>query len=289
MFSTPAPRSIVLRVQNQELACQITQANSGRPVVLLVHGSLADYRYWDRHLEFFAQRYTVVTFSRRYSFPNQNAELVKDYSAQTDAEDLFGLLTELGLGPVHIVAHSYGAFAGLVLAGSHPELVRSMVLSEPPVLSRLLDTSAGRLAYTEHAVGLWERIKAGFLQGRLDHVLRLTTDYFSGPGQFDRMPEPVRQVMRGNIREWEALAFSNDPFPRLPAGVGKFPGPCLFLVGERTQMLFRMVVEGLAKTMPNAELRVVPDAGHEMWESQPAFCRKAALRFLKQVSAVSGT
>ncbi len=274
--------SRVVRHQNQELDCQITGADSGRPPVLLVHGSLADYRYWDRHLEFFTRRYTVVTFSRRYSYPNQNHELACDYSARSDAEDLYGVLTELALGPVHLVGHSYGAFAALVLAGSHPDLMRSMVLSEPPALGSLLDTTAGRLAYNEHVIRLWERIKAAFVAGKQEEVLRLTTDYFSGAGQFDRMPEPVRQVMRGNIREWEALAFSSDPFPRLPEGIRALRIPVLFLVGARSQPLFRMVVDELVQAMPHSEVLVIPDAGHEMWESQPASCRKAALGFLRR-------
>lgn len=282
MSSSPASKSMVVRHLNQDLTCQITGAESGLPPVLMIHGSLADYRYWDRHLEFFAHRYTVLTYSRRYSYPNRNLELAPDYSAQSDAEDLRGLLTELSLGPVHVVAHSYGAFAALFLAGSHPELLRSMVLSEPPALGCLLDSDPGRLAYSRHVTGLWEGIKAAFAAGGQDEVLRLTTDYFSGAGQFDRMPEPVRQVMRGNIREWEALAFSSDPFPRTPEGIRDLRIPCLFLVGSRSQPLFRMVVDQLAQVLPNSRIQVIPDAGHEMWESQPASCRKAALGFFRE-------
>jgi len=282
MFSTPPTRCRVVRHRDQELTCQITGADSGRPPVILVHGSLADYRYWDRHLEFFAQRYTVVTFSRRYSYPNENRELAWDYSARSDAEDLRGVLTELALGPAHLIGHSYGGFAALVLAGSHPELLRSMVLSEPPALGSLLDTAAGRLAYNEHLIGLWEGIKAAFTAGRPADVLRMTIDYFSGDGQFDRMPEPVRQVMRGNIREWEALAFSSDPFPRLPESIRELRIPTLFLVGERTRPMFKKVVEELAEAVPNSQVHAIPDAGHEMWESQPALCRRAALGFLRR-------
>src|SRR5262249_49938304 len=101
----------------------------GEPVVF-VHGGLDDYRIWGDQLARFAQHYRVINYSRRYSFPNQNNPMVSIYSAATDADDLAALIDQLELGPVHIVAHSYGAYASLFVAVQHPELVQSMILAE---------------------------------------------------------------------------------------------------------------------------------------------------------------
>ena len=66
-----------------------------------------------------------------------------DYSAIVDADDLAALIRKLKLAPAHIVGVSYGAYVALFLAARHPELVRSLVLSEPPVL-RWLPELGGR-------------------------------------------------------------------------------------------------------------------------------------------------
>jgi len=47
------------------------------------------------------------------------------------------IIKRLNLGPAHIIGHSYGAFIALYLAFEHPDLVKTLVLGEPPVLSLL--------------------------------------------------------------------------------------------------------------------------------------------------------
>ncbi|MBV9668514.1 MAG: alpha/beta fold hydrolase, partial [Nitrososphaeraceae archaeon] len=37
------------------------------------------------------------------------------------------------LAPAHIIGHSYGAFTALYVAYQHPEIVRTLVLGEPPI------------------------------------------------------------------------------------------------------------------------------------------------------------
>src|SRR2546430_1114455 len=51
-----------------------------------------------------------------------------------DIQDLASLIDKLDLGPVHLVGHSWGAFVCLWLSIRRPELVRSLVLAEPPFL-----------------------------------------------------------------------------------------------------------------------------------------------------------
>jgi pimeloyl-ACP methyl ester carboxylesterase len=59
------------------------------------------------------------------------------YSAVVDAQDLAAFLHALHLGKVVVIGHSYGALTALFLAVKHPELVRALVLAEPPAISLL--------------------------------------------------------------------------------------------------------------------------------------------------------
>ena len=111
------------------------EEGSGPPLIL-IHGSLSDYSYWDDQVAPFAARYTVIAYSRRYDFPNRNPPR-PGYSAITDAEDLADLIKALHPGKVYIVGHSYGALTTLFLTAHHPELVSAAVLAEPPAVSLL--------------------------------------------------------------------------------------------------------------------------------------------------------
>ena len=51
-----------------------------------------------------------------------------EYDASAEAEDIFGLLTSLGLGRVEVFAWSQGGLAAVALAARHPECVSRLVL-----------------------------------------------------------------------------------------------------------------------------------------------------------------
>src|SRR5512142_1578335 len=85
------------------------EQGTGEPIVL-VHGSLGDYRTWRPQLEPFAQQYRVIAYSRRYQYPNSWPGDGHNYSPALHAEDLAGLVQTLGLGRVHLVGSSFGAY-----------------------------------------------------------------------------------------------------------------------------------------------------------------------------------
>src|SRR5260370_39339666 len=107
----------------------------GTPVVF-VHGSLSDGGYWADQIGPFAEHYRAIAYSRRYNYPNANPERA-GYSAVVDAEDLAAFIRVLHLGKVVVVGHSYGALTALFLAAGHREMVRALVLAEPPAVSLL--------------------------------------------------------------------------------------------------------------------------------------------------------
>src|SRR5678815_5312767 len=88
----------------------------GEPVVF-VHGSLDDYRAWQKQMDTFAKNHRIIAYSRRYAYPgNQVWNDSADYSVRIHANDLTTLIQSLKLGPVHLVGHSYGAYATLLTA-----------------------------------------------------------------------------------------------------------------------------------------------------------------------------
>lgn len=148
-----------VRVNGAEL--NYLDQGKGVPVVF-VHGGLEDYRAWLPQMEPFSRSYRTIAYSRRHNYPNSAVTVESDYSAIVDADDLAALLVKLKLPPAHVVKVSYGAYTSLFLALRHPSLVRSLVLSEAPVLRWLPQLKGGQVLFTDLMTKLWQPRRAPF-------------------------------------------------------------------------------------------------------------------------------
>jgi pimeloyl-ACP methyl ester carboxylesterase len=267
---------------------QLKYVDQGKGVpVIFVHGALDDYRAWQPQMEAFSQRHRTISYSRRYNYPNPRLDLGTAYSANVDADDLAALITKLKLAPAHIVAVSHGACVALFLALKHPELVRSLVLSEPPLLAWLPTIEGGKTLFTDFMSKVWEPAIRDFPQGDEAGVKAAVDGFgeigYSGSEEkmtFATLPPEVRTQLLENAREWRALTMSKDAFPDFPAAAAKrITAPTLLLSGQRSLALHGLIDSQLASLLPHVERIILPDATHEMWNERPAECREAALAF----------
>jgi len=256
--------------------------------VIFVHGGLDDYRVWQPQMAEFSQHYRTVAYSRRYNYPNVKVTARSDYSAIVDADDLAALIRKLKLGPAHIVGVSYGAYVALLLATRHSELVRSLVLSEAPLLRWLPELAEGAPLFTEFMTKVWEPATRGFREGD-DAGVKAAVDGFgelgySGTNErmtFATLPPEVRSALLENAPEWRALTNSKNAFPDLPSSVvRRIEVPTLLLSGQRSLMLHRMIDSQLEKLLSHRKRIIVSNATHEMWNEYPKECQSAALVFL---------
>jgi len=255
------------------------ERGSGVPLVL-IHGGLGDYREWSAQIGPFSQHYRVVDYSRRYNYPNNNLE-TPDHSAIVEARDLAALLDALKLERVHLVGYSYGALTALFFATQHPERLRSLTLAEPPVLKWLPQIPGGQAELDKFMTTMWKPAGEAFRKEQPETALRITCDYFSGKGSYDKLPAEGRRILMSDIREWKALTTSQDPFPMLDRdAVRRLKVPTLLITGEKTLNLLRMIIEELRRVMPAAECVTIPGATHDMWLEEPEACGKATLSFL---------
>lgn len=260
---------------------------AGVPVIF-VPGGLEDYRSWQTQVEAFSQGHRAIAYSRRYNFPNTGAASESHYSASVDAEDLAGLIRRLKLAPAHVVGLSYGAYAALLLAVKHPELVRSLVLSEPPVLRWLPRLDGGQPLFLAFMNKVWKPAARGFRQGD-EAGLKATVDGFGELGYsgtdekmtYASLPPEARLALLQNAPEWRALTRSKDAFPSVPfSAVKRLRMPTLLLSGARTLQLAKVIDARLQALLPRGQRIIIPDATHDMWSEKPDQCRKAALEFI---------
>lgn len=253
----------------------------GEPLILL-HGGQGDYRSWGPQVEAFSQHYRVISYSRRYNYPNDNPLTASYRSAYSDADDLAAFIRHLKLERVHLVGTSAGALAALVLATEHPRMVRSMVLAEPPVHHWAKDDPKGEALYRRFMISIWEPAAAAFKAGDDQGAMRILVDGFAGAGRFDGLPPEARAVAMQNSRFFKAATSSADPFPAVSKGkVRRLGMPVLIVTGENTIQLHKFVNDELARLLPKAERVTIPQAGHGSARENPQAFNAAVTKFLE--------
>src|SRR6516164_3151164 len=102
------------------------RAGAGASLMLL-HGGLSDGRSWTPQLESLAQEYDVIAWDAPGC--GGSADPAADLRLADYADAVAALVRTLGVGPVHLAGHSFGAGLAIDVYGRHRQLVRSLVLS----------------------------------------------------------------------------------------------------------------------------------------------------------------
>jgi len=272
---------IAVRVNDVEL--HYVDYGHGTPVVL-IHGSLADYTYWELsgQISLLADEHRVIAYSRRYNYPNRNVRGA-DHSPMVEAGDLTAFLDRLAVGPVHLVGHSYGAYTALVYALEHPERVRSLVLAEPPIIAWLPDIAGGEGIHEGFMENIWAPLAQSFMEGGTAAGLEFTARWYFGV-PWEEVTAEWQVLFSRNVAEWHALAVSAHTFPKLPEQrVRALTVPTLLLSGGNNALGFNDLVDGhLERLLPNAERVVIPEASHEMFLDDRAASASAMLEFFQR-------
>lgn len=278
MEATAPPRT--LRINGADVACVEQGAGDG---FVFVHGAAGDYRSWLESSVPFAERFRTVLYSRRGHYPNA---WPADYAAcdpEIHAADLAALIESLDAGPVHLFGHSIGGVAALVLAFRRPDLVRTLILGEPPMFGWLGDTEEGRSVFARFSADALAPANAAFAQGDVEAGVRAFIDGVIGEGAFDEIPPPVRDAVMDNAAELRVQVATPPEtlFSSLSrADVARIQAPTLLLVGAFTPPIFRLVTDDLARSLPNAEVASIPDASHDLYN--PPVFHDAVARFVAQ-------
>lgn len=256
------------------------EQGTGVPVVF-VHGSLGDYRTFNFQFEPFSKHFRVISYSRRYHYPNKWKGDGKDYSVALHANDLASFIKELATEPVHLAATSYGAYVSLYMASKNPELVRSLVLGEPPILPWLEKVEGGKALKDEFLTNSFGPARDAFKAGKMEEGVGLFIDGVMGQGTFSRLNPRAKGSMLDNAEEMKAETTADDYFsPFTFEDASKIQSPVLLLSGERSPKLFHLIVDSLEKCLPQSKRVLVPDASHSMQTGNYQFYNKVVLDFL---------
>lgn len=269
-----------VRVNNADL--HYTESGQGQPMVM-VHGSLSDFRTWGFQRRFFSKRFRVIAYSRRYHYPNAMPAGESDYSVGLHANDLSAFIQALGPGPCHIIGSSYGAYASLIMAAQHPELTRTIVIGEPPMFPLLKSDREGAHLLPAFLKQVWEPSIRAFEAGNLEEGAKIFYEGITSAGAYDKLSSSARNGMLENALPLKAEAVSRVRFPEFTRqDAQRIQAPCLLLDSELSPRIFHRIADLLESMLPHAERTVIQKASHSMHTDNPKAYNEVVMDFLSR-------
>ncbi|KAF1003582.1 MAG: Non-heme chloroperoxidase CPO-A1 [Pseudomonas sp.] len=273
--------SVVTRlVQGRDVTC--LSEGEGVPLVL-VHGSLCDYRYWQWQMRALGAHYQILAPSLRHYFPERWNGLGDDFTTHQHVQDLIHLIESLS-EPVHLVGHSRGGNLCLRVALAVPERLRSLSLADPggDFTDDVFQVAGIQVPASPHERN---RFRAEALElircGETEEGLRLFVDTVSGEGVWQRSSGQFREMAADNAMTLIGQV-ADRPAPLTQQALAHLPVPTLLISGALSPEPFPCVVRALAHTLPDAQVAAIEGASHGMNVVRPAAFNRTLLEFVER-------
>jgi 3-oxoadipate enol-lactonase len=224
---------------------------------VLLHSALGDSRLWKRQVAALEREFDVVA----PDLPGfGETPLPTEPFSYVDAvaEHL----------PAAVVGNSFGGAVALRTALAHRDRVPRLVL---------VGSGFPAWDWTEELRAQWAAEEEAEAAGDLDAVVQMRLDFWLAPEHHDE----VRPQQR---RAFELQTAHDEPellWPDL-APLSSLRMPTLVVVGEHDKADFRAIAHHLAEEIPDADLAVVPGAGHLVGVEQPEELNALLLEFLSE-------
>lgn len=235
------------------------ESGAGIPLVF-VPGSFSTGASWRPISTPLSERYRTITTSLSGYGKTQERRKPGGAHLQDEMDVLDAVLARVGV-PVHLVAHSFGAWVALALAMYRRPSLLSLTLLEPTAFNLLLLGEEPALNQQVHA--MTDRYMADWQSGD-QRAVRHVIDFYGEVGTFDAYPPAVQGKVIAqtptNILDWET-GYATRP---APADFSAVHVPTLVIYGSNSHGAMRRCNELLVDHLPQARLMALEGANHFM-------------------------
>lgn len=215
------------------------QAAGAGDAVILLHGLSGSGRWWRRNVPFLAQHFRVYTVDL-VGFGHSRGQR---FALEEAAQIVLEWMDRLGIEQASLVGHSMGGYITIELAANHPRRVKKVVLVNALALpmNRSLLRNAARLVHSLR-----------YMPFNFMPVL-VSDAFMAGPGTLIRAG---REILQADVRD----------------ELHSITAPAMIVWGEKDPLLPLQLGKLMKLHLPQAELCVIPGAGHNpMWDRPEDF------------------
>jgi pimeloyl-ACP methyl ester carboxylesterase len=256
------------------------------PPLLLIHGWPGSWFYWRLVMPALARDFEVIAVDQRGIGLSDKPE--DGYDAGTLANDLVGLMDQLGHERFSVVGVDTGMLIGYALAADHPDRVARLAVGEaplpgitPPSPLVLPDVVKARLWHIPF--NQQEKVNEQLVRGR--EYIFFGAEFDASAGTNKLPAETVKYYVDG-LSDPDALhgsfqlyrAFGATTAQNLQRKIHRLQMPVLAMGGE--QSVGSMAADTMKLTADDVETLVIPGIGHWLAEQAPDEMVAALTEFL---------
>ena len=254
----------IYKVNGQDIHV-IEAGHPNRQVAILIHGWSSSWYAMSPIIGLLSQRFRCLAvdlpgYGKSPKFSKTTT--ISDY-----ADLIADLIEEVSDGPVVLIGHSMGGMISMTVAKKYPVLVERMVLLCPTitgVLSTFINIVVSPITFLERfAVGqILSQGVQSIVVGITDRIMR-PVSFAERTGiteeDYARIRADARRPDQGRVR---AECYTAMREHDLSGNLGKLDIPSLVLWGAEDNTVPLRDAGVVADEWPDADLRILPKAGH---------------------------
>ena len=241
--------------------------------LLMIQGWGVDITGWQTIIEPLSKVFQLIIFDNRGT--GRSEVTPGDYTTRQMADDAAGLLDHLQIENAHVLGWSMGGMIAQELVLAYPEKVNRLILSAS---SAKVKKKSSFIAWKNV-----EAIRRGELETAVNWQLSFcfSSALFANQELLDQIKDhalnpPYPVTLEGLISQFAAVT-SHDRRRQL----GRIRSPTLVLGAKEDGIIDIGQVEGLAREIEFAELRILP-GGHMYHVEYPHTFAEAVIKFVGQ-------
>lgn len=241
------------------------------PMIFLFHGAAVDHKQFDQQFPCLIEHYQVIRMDM--AGHGKSRPINGKFRIDNVAEDIKYILDWLGVDDAIFIGQSAGTYAIQELAFIYPEIVRAMLLIDGTcITSKLSYTESISLRSTPFLFRIWPytNLKRSMVYGSA--IKPDTRKYLEN--SFNKLSKSEF------INIWDGISSCVHYEPNY-----RIKCPLLLVYGEQDDLgnIKNSMIEWSTREL-NAELIVIPDAGHSSNQDNPEFFNRVMVTFLKEIN-----
>ena len=244
---------------------------SGQPLLIL-HGFLGMSDNWKTLGTQFAADFQVHLLDLRNHGRSLHSE---EFSYEIMAQDVYDYCQAHTLEHINIIGHSMGGKVAMLLAATHPELVRKLVVAD-----------IGPKFYPEHHQDILAGLNAVDFSKKpsRNEVEAIMASYVPDFGTRQFLMKNLFWQDPGQLAFRFNLAVFNNKMDEIGIALPEYlisKVPTLFIRGGNSKYILESDFENIKQQFPDSSIETIPNVGHWLHAENPTAFYQKVTSFLK--------